>query len=430
MNGVERFVAFRMTHSNKNSVSAYILKFAIAALALSVAVMIISTAVIQGFKNEVSHKMFDFWGHIVVTDARADQSFELIPIINADSISDELRSIQRVEEFKMPSISDEGYKIVSTEDGIHMVHPFSVMPAIISRKDDFEGLLLKGVENDFVENVIQPYLTQGSIIEYDVDNASRDMIISEQSSKRMNLSVGTDFIVHFILDEASIKKKFTVSGIYKSGLEEYDQRFAFIDHRWIHDLLGWKDNEYAGLEIHLENIDDMDVMREYVYLDILPSNLYAESLKSRSSEIFEWLELQNINEKLILALMTIVGIVNMITAFLIFTMERRQMIGLFKSVGATNWLIRKIFLLSSGFILVRGIVYGVVLGLAFCLFQKYTGLLKLGEKDYYLSEVPIEINLYTIGIIAAGSLIITLIFLILPSTIISRISPVAVLRFK
>ena len=190
----------------------------------------------------------------------------------------------------------------------------------------------------------------------------------------------TDFIVHFILDETSIKRRFTVSGIYKSGLEEYDQRFAFIDHRWMNDLLGWKDNEYAGLEVHLENVEDMDVMREYVYLDILPSNLYAESLKSRSSEIFEWLELQNINEKLILALMTIVGIVNMITAFLIFTMERRQMIGLFKSVGATNWLIRKIFLLSSGFILVRGIVYGVIPRTGFLSFPEIHGTFEIRRK--------------------------------------------------
>ena len=159
--------------------------------------MIISTAVIQGFKNEVSHKMFDFWGHIVVTDARADQSFELIPITKADSISDELRSIRRVEKFKMPSINDEGYKTVSTKSGIKMVHPFSVMPSIISRKDEFEGLLLKGVEKEFVETVIQPYLTQGSVIKYDVDDASRDMVISEQSSKRMKLSVGNRLYCSF-----------------------------------------------------------------------------------------------------------------------------------------------------------------------------------------------------------------------------------------
>ena len=430
MNGIERFVAHRMTINNKSSFSSYILKFAIAALALSIAVMIIATSVIQGFKNEISHKMFDFWGHIVVSDARADQSFELIPIQNATDIIANLKSIHRVEEFKQPSIEGDGYKIVSTEQGVKMVHPFSVMPAIISRKDEFEGLLLKGVEKEFTDKIIQPYLIEGQAINYSPGSASRDMILSEQSCKRMNLSIGQDFIVHFILGESSIKRKFTTAGIYKSGLEEYDQRFAFFDHRWITELMEWNQNEYAGLEIHLENVDNLDVLREYIYLEKLPSNLYAESLKSRSSDIFEWLELQNINEKLILALMAIVGIVNMITAFLIFTLERTRMIGLFKSMGSTDWVIRKIFLLSSGYILIRGIIYGVLLGLAVCLFQKFTGIFKLSEKDYYLSEVPIEINAFTILLLAVGSLVVTAIFLILPSSIISRVSPVSALHFK
>ena len=430
MIGIERFVAYRITQFNANSLSAYIFRFAVAALALSIAVMIIATSVIQGFKNEISHKMFDFWGHIVVTDARSDQSFELISIDNASKIADDLRQIDRVIEFKQPAINDDGFKLVSTEQGVKTVYPFSVIPAIISRKDDFEGLLLKGVEKEFVDDILQPYLLDGTIINYPDESSSRDMILSEQSAARMNLSVGQEFIVHFILDNSSSKKKFVVSGIYKSGLEEYDQRFAFFDHRWVTELLKWKENAYAGLEIHIDNVDDIDILREYIYLEKLPSNLYAESLKSRSSEIFEWLELQDINEKLILTLMTVVGTVNMITAFLIFTLERTRMIGLFKSLGATNWTIRKIFLLSSGFILIRGIGYGVLLGLSLCFFQKFTGIFKLSEKDYYLSEVPVEINMYSILLIAGGSLAITLLFLIVPSSVVSRISPVSVLQFK
>lgn len=430
MIGLERFIAYRMTLFDKHSFTAYILKFAVAALALSVAVMIIATSVIQGFKNEISQKMFDFWGHIVITDARSDRSFELIPILDADELIKTIEVINKVEGFRQPAITDDGFRVVNSRAGVKEIYPFSVIPAIISRRDEFEGILLKGVDQGFVDEMISPYLTEGILPSFMTEELSREIIISEQTAERMKLNVNDQFIVNFILDDSPIKKRFRVSGIYRSGLEEYDQRFAFFDHRWVQDLMSWKSGQYAAMEVHLDDIDDLDIMREYIYLEVLPSHLYAESIKSRSSEIFEWLELQNINEKLILTLMTLVGVVNMITAFLIFTLERTRMIGLLKSLGSTDWLIRKIFLLSSGFIMLRGIFFGALIGLGLCLIQKFTGIIKLSEKDYYLSQVPIEIDPLSILLIGGASLLVTMIFLIIPSGIISRISPVSALQFK
>tara|TARA_Y100000385_G_scaffold291309_1_gene368507 strand:- start:3051 stop:4346 length:1296 start_codon:yes stop_codon:yes gene_type:complete len=431
MIGIERFVAYRMTIFDKSSFTGYILKFAIAAIALSVAVMIISTSVISGFKNEISYKMFDFWGHIVINDARASQEYELIPIENADEIMTDVLSINRIDEFLQPALNENGYITASCNSGVKKVYPFSVLPSLITTKEEeFDGLLLKGIEKEFNNDVLNEYKTQGSVINLNQEDPMRELFISDQTAKRMKLEVGENFILNFILGETTEKKRFSVAGIYKSGLEEFDRRFAFIDHRWISDIIGWDPGQYSHIEVHIEDLDNLEIIDEYIKIERLPSYLISESIKSRSSEIFQWLEYQNINEWLTLTLMTLVGIFNMITAFLIFTLERTRMIGLLKSLGATDWAIRKIFLLSSGFILLRGTIFGVVIGLSICLLQKWTGILKLSEKDYYLSEVPIEINIYVVLFIATASAFITLIFLILPSSIISRISPVSALHFK
>ncbi len=420
-----------MTLFDKKSYTGYILKFAIAAITLSVAIMIIATSVISGFKNEISYKMFDFWGHIVINNARASQEYELIPIENTNEVITDLLTIKSVNNFLQPALNKDGFISVSCNSGVKKVYPFSVLPSLITTKEkDFDGLLLKGVQQAFATEILAEYLVEGNVMNLEESEMSRGLLISSQTALRMRLSIGDPFILHFLLGENTVKKKFQVSGIYKSGLEEFDRRFAFIDHKWITDLLDWPENTYSHIEVHIEDLDNLEVLDEYIKIERLPSYLFSESIKSRSSEIFQWLEYQNINEWLTLTLMTIVGIFNMITAFLIFTLERTRMIGLLKSLGATNWVIRKIFLMSSGFILLRGTVLGVMLGLSVCALQKMTGILKLSEKDYYLSEVPIEINLYVVALIAIGSTLITLIFLLLPSSIISRISPISALHFK
>jgi len=402
---VERFVALKMFTLNENSFTGYILRFAIAAIALSVAVMIISTSVISGFKSEISDKMFDFWGHIVINDARATQEYEALPIKGIDDLSEELLHIDRVDSFLKPSLDHElGYVEASSIGGVKKVYPFSVLPSLItSRKDEFDGLLLKGIVNDFNEDIISKYLIDGSLLNLKSMEKGKGMIISQQTALRMQLNVGDPFI---------------------------DKRFAFIDHRWVSEIFGWKESQYSHLEVHIDNLDDLDIIDDYIKIEKLPSHLYSESIKSRSGEIFQWLELQNINEWLTLILMTVVGIFNMITAFLIFTLERTRMIGLLKAIGAENWSIRKIFLYSTGTVLIRGTLFGVVVGVSICVIQKFFGIVKLSEKDYYLSQVPIDLDPMSISVIAVGSILITLFFLILPSSIVSRINPAKALQFR
>lgn len=429
---VERFVAYKMFALERKSFTGYILRFAIAAIALSVAVMIITTSVISGFKSQISDKMFDFWGHIVINDARATQEYELLPIREVQSLSEDLMSIDQVSNFLKPSIaSADGYEEVSSQGGIKKIYPFSVLPSLITTKQDqFDGLLLKAITDEFNKDIISKYLIAGNALDISDNQKLKGMIISDQISKRMKLSVGDPFILHFIKGETTIKKRFEVSGIYKSGLEEFDKRFAFIDHRWVSDIIGWESDQYSHLEVHIHNLDDLDIIDDYIKIESLPGYLYSESIKSRSSEIFQWLEYQNINEWLTLILMTVVGIFNMITAFLIFTLERTRMIGLLKAMGAHDWSIRKIFLYSTGSVLMRGTLYGVLLGVTVCLLQQYLGIIKLSEKDYYLSQVPIDINPLAITVIAVGSALITLFFLIFPSSIVSRIKPARALQFR
>ena len=427
---IERFIAYRMSSFEMKSFTGYILRFAIGAIALSVAIMIISTSVISGFKNEISNKMFDFWGHIVINDARATQEYELIPIQDVEQLSEDILEIKKVENFLKPTLNDVGYEVSSSKGGVSKIYPFSVLPSLLTTKEEeFDGLLLKGIVSDFNEDVIEEYLVDGEILNLE-GGIERGLVISKQTSLRMKLNVGDPFILHFIKSDANIKKRFVVSGIYKSGLEEFDKRFAFIDHRWINDILEWDSGLYSHLEVHIDDLDDLDIIDDYIKIEKLPSDKYSESIKSRSSAIFQWLEYQHINEWLTLVLMTIVGIFNMITAFLIFTLERTRMIGLLKALGAGDWVIRKIFLISSGFVLLRGTLYGVGIGILVCLLQVYTGLIKLSEKDYYLSEVPIDIDPLVVLQIALGSAFVTLLFLLLPSTIVSRINPVNALHFK
>ncbi|MEL6122418.1 MAG: FtsX-like permease family protein, partial [Bacteroidota bacterium] len=246
----------------------------------------------------------------------------------------------------------------------------------------------------------------------------------------MRLNVDDRLIINFIVDGDPIKRAFRVSGIYKTGLGEYDRRFVIVDMRILQDVLGWTTNQISGLEIHLDEWQDMDVFTEYIYFELLPGRLYAESARQKFYQIFEWLELQNINERVLIILMVLVAMINMITALMIFVLERTKMIGILKALGTQNWTIRQIFLYHALRIIAYGMIIGNALALLFCYVQMRTGVLKLSEADYYLDRVPIEFNWLSMLLINAGTVVIVLLFLIVPTRIISGISPVKTIQFK
>jgi lipoprotein-releasing system permease protein len=259
---------------------------------------------------------------------------------------------------------------------------------------------------------------------------SSDIIISKQTVDRLNLKLGDSFRFYFIDTGEVIGRRFKVKGIFKTGLEEYDRKFAIVDIKKLRQMLQWEDDEVGGFEVFIDDIRDLEVFSNYIYINELPGHLYAENIRESRPAIFDWLELQDINEKVILLLMLVVGIINMVTALMILILERTNMIGTLKALGLTNWRIRKIFLYQASYIIGLGLLWGNIIGIIICFLQDKFQIITLSEENYYLSVAPVELNFWTILILNIGILVVTIVFLIIPSWLVTRITPVKAIRFK
>lgn len=428
----EYFFARKVAASGQRSFSRLIIRIAVVAVALSVAVMILANALITGFKKEISSKIFGFWGHIHITDSDFSRSLlEAYPIRKDQPFYpslDTVKSVQYLDRRKVGGYDLE--RMVSSRGGIRHIQVTALKPGIIKSKEEMEGIVLKGVGQDFDWSFMERYLQEGERLSLPDSSISSDILISRQTANRLKVSVGDRFEVHFVEKQEQLTRRFTVKGIYKTGLEEYDRLFALADIRQVQRLLGWSDNEVGGFEVFIDDIDDLTAITDYIYFQVLPNNLYAETIREKFSEIFDWLDLQDINEGVILTLMVLVAIINMMTALLILILERTNMIGTLKALGASNWGIRKIFLYYAGYIIVMGLFWGNLIAITLGLLQERFGFIRLSEENYYLSVAPVELNLWSILLVNAGTLLVILIFLILPSYLVTRISPVKAIRFN
>jgi len=428
----ERYIAKRIGEEGQGSFSRRIMQIAIAAIALSVMVMIMTTTIITGFKNQISDKVFNFWGHIHVTDGLSGDSFELVPLNAPQSLLDTIKNIQSVTYARPTDYEEYGSKVPirTSKGGVAHIESFVVVPSIVVVKKEFEGLVMKGVGQDYDTSRIVSFMKEGRFVDLGTDVPSRDIVVSQRTAKRMGYKVGQKVNVNFMLDEEPKKRQFTISGIYNTGLDEYDRRFALVDGRMLQDLLGWSRSQVSGLEITVDHLDDIELINDFIYFELLPPSTYSETVRQKFGQIFQWLELTHVNEKVIIILMTLVALINMITALIIFVLERTRMIGLLKAVGATNWTVRKIFIYSAARIIIKGVIIGNILAVVLCLIQKYTGIIKLKESDYYLSQVPIEFNLWSIAIINVSTILVVVVFMIIPSLVVSQISPIKTIQFK
>lgn len=424
MNAVS-FIARRVAASGQPSFSRLIIRIAVVAVALSVAVMIVATSLIAGFKKEISEKIFGFWGHIHITEAAQGQ-----PLIEANPISIKQDFYPDLKEVKSVSLTTNEGQVIRSRAGIRHIQTFALKPGIIKANNEIEGIILKGVGEDFDWSFLEQYIKEGAPISR-VDSAiSREILISRQTADRLRVGVGDRFMVYFVQQGEQLRRRFTISGIYKTGLEEYDEKFALVDIRMIQQLLRWAPDQVSGFEVFLDDLRDLDLMAEYVYYEELPVNLYSESIREERPEIFEWLDLQDTNEVVIISLMLVVAVINMITALLILILERTNMIGTLKALGSTNWTIRWIFLYYAAYIIVLGLFWGNGIGLLLCWLQSQFGFITLDETNYYLSQAPIYVNPWTVLLLNLGTLLLTLAFLIIPSWLVSRIDPVKAIRFK
>jgi lipoprotein-releasing system permease protein len=400
-------LAVRFASSKEKSFASIIIRIASLAVALSIAVMIITTALITGFKTEISSKIFGFWGHLH---------------INAANVYQNLLEIKPIEE------QLDLYPKLMKIPGVKAIQVYGIQPGIVKGKNDLDGIFLKGIGSDFNWKFFKSYLLEGDIIELSPEIASNEIIISKQTALRLKLKTGDNFRLFFVKNGTMLKRNFKIRGIYKTGLEEYDSKFALVDIRKVQQLQGWKTNEIGGYEVFISDISNIDILAEQIYTDVLPPHLNVQSIRDKLPEIFEWLSLQDINEVVILSLMIVVAIINMITALLILMLERTRMIGILKSLGSTNWSIRRIFMYYAAIIASRGMLWGNITGIIICLLQKYGHFIKLSEENYYLNEAPILLQLNHILFLNLGTLFIIILFLILPTWLITRISPVRTLR--
>lgn len=426
------FIAGRLASYREKSFTGVILGIAVVSLAISTAVMIMSSAIITGFKEEIHAKIFGFWGHIHVSDAGVTRNFDLRPLDINGQYYRELKQLNGVSYSKPMSIM--GYEIPAllkeyqTNGGITTVNPYIIMPCLLENKKDIMAGLFKGLADDFDWSSMQRFMVEGrGLMPAD---STTGVVISKIIANKLSVKSGGKLVVSFVKDNVKIKRVVNIRGIYNTGLEEYDERFIIGSAGLLRSILGWSETQYSGIELFANDVKDVPIINEFIYAEILPSQLYSETIFEKFPSIFEWLNLQDINERVILQLMGLVAMINLTTVILILIMERTRMVGLLKALGADNWTIRKVFLYHAAYILIIGLTTGNVLGLSLAFLQQKTGFVKLDEANYYLSVAPISIDVMQIILINVIAFAVCMITLILPSVVVSRIRPVKALRFN
>jgi lipoprotein-releasing system permease protein len=430
----ERFIASRYSSGSTNSFTKVIVNIAIFSIAISLSIMIITTSLITGFKDKITDKVYSFWGHIHITDANISRTYEIKPIDKNNPYTSEivnLRSVTYQEAKTIFGNEIEGeYNQKSTKGGVKSIQPFITIPGLIQNKDNYLAVMQKGVDENYDWSYFNEFIKKGRLPNITADSASNEVIISQDIASKIIIDINDEFILSYIKDNKPIRKKMMVVGIYSTGLEEYDKKFMICDIKKLQELLMWDDNQIAGFEVFAEHTEDIPILSEYLYYNVLPTNIYSETTRNKYPGIFDWLELQNINEKVIIRLMIVVGIINMITVLLILILERANMIGLLKALGATNKSIRKIFLMKGAKIIIYGLILGNIIGLGLCFLQYYFEFITLDEKSYYLSVAPIKMNWFTIIFINISTFLIVLASLLLPSILVSKIDPISTLRYE
>jgi len=405
------YIANRIAFNERTSFSRFIIRIAILAVTLSVSVMIIGTAVTQGYQDVISTKFFNCWGHIHVTNFLPEAG----SILNDEKILFDKNLENQIRKHK----------------GVTSIHPYTVQSSLLKTKSDMEGLLLKGVFSAQNYAPLKDYLIAGRSFQTS-DSSFNPILISKYTADKLQLNVNDAIVLYFLNKNQYQPKarKAIVIGIFNTGLEDYDKMFALCNASLIHQINDESDDKIQGYEIHIENPAQADIIEQEIYEQYLSPPLQAYTLQKRFPNVFSWLNMMQMNERIIIVIMLVIAIINMITALLILILERTQMIGILKSIGMRNGTIRQIFLINSLQVILLGILFGSVLGISICLLQQYAGIIKLDEATYYVKTVPISLKFKTIVWIDIVTIISCLTLLIIPSFIIKNITPVKALKFN
>jgi lipoprotein-releasing system permease protein len=409
---IASFIANRIAFNQQKSFSRFIIRLSIVATVISVAVMIITLSFVNGFQETVSQKVFSFWGHIRVQYKQPTKT----------SIAEEL-AIDK---------NDTVYDLIKKNPQVQSIHPFATKYAILKTKDEIEGVLLKGLDRSYDFNHIRQFMQEGRWLQFNDSSYSREIIISKYTAAQLGVKLNDKILIYFIRPDGTMRPdKLTVVGIYKTGIEEYDRTFAIGDIKLIQRLNGWRPTEIGGYEIFLKDYTKMDEVSDSIYSNNQFPELWdTKTIRQIYPNIFDWLNMQNTTRNVLIGFMILVAIINLITCLIILVLERLRMIGILKSLGASDWTVQKIFLQHSTLITITGIIIGTAIALGILFLQEKTGLIKLQEEAYYMSTAAVKIIWWQVVAVGAGTLIVCFLVLMIPSLIVKKVQPIKAIHFR
>jgi lipoprotein-releasing system permease protein len=408
------FIAQRLIKGRREgtSFSRPINVIAIIGIAMGLAVMILAVAILTGFKQQIREKIVGFGSNIQIVNFDSNISFETAPIRQGQEFIEKIRKIP----------------------GISHIQVFATKAGIIKTDEDFQGVVLKGIGSDFDWTYFSSNMVDGSVFTV-TDTARTDkVIISKKISDMLRLKTGDSFAMHFVQDPPRMRK-FTVSGIYETSLEEFDKIYVFCDIGHIKRLNGWDDDQISGFEIFIKDFDKLDEMtaavRDAIGYRFMEDDeqFKVTNIRTKYPQIFDWLNFQDVNVIIIILLMLIVAGFNMISGLLILILEKTNMIGVLKALGSDDVTIRRVFLYQAAYLISKGLLWGNIIGIGLAFLQLKTGLITLDPSSYYIKTVPVNLELVHILLLNAGTMAAILFMLLVPSNLISRITPVKAIRY-
>jgi len=400
-------------------VSKPIVKIGITGIALGVAVMILTMAIVTGFQKEIIVKITTFSPHLQINTFDHNNSLEATPLYLREGTLDSIRALP----------------------GVRHLQPYATKNGILKTKAENEGVVLKGVDRHYDWSLLKPYLREGRLLKLDTGEVSQDILVSQNMKDRLGLKLGQKLLGYFqakkkyadtLTGEREYemrRREFYIAGIYNTGFSDFDKNLVFVDMRQVQNLNYWKPETVAGYEIYLEPDAKPEAIQEQV-ADLVGYDYLVSSVTENQASIFSWLGMVNVNAVIIIVLMVLVAAINMISALLILILERTNMIGILKALGMSNSAVRGVFFHVSVNLLARGLLYGNLAGIGLCLLQLYFHPFGLNADIYYLDRVPINFNLWHVLLVNLGTILCCLLMMFLPTVILTRITPIRAIRFS
>jgi lipoprotein-releasing system permease protein len=401
----------RMIRSEKKSFSLLIMRISIAATSISIAAMIIAMSFINGFQEVIADKVFGFWGHLRI------QRFEPVK-----------SSIAENSPFFR---SDSVELLLGQHDGIASFNSFATQSVILRSGSELEGVLIKGIHEKSSMAELSQFLVKGSWPNLDSTAAVQELAISTVTASRLGIDLNQSIFCLLIQEDGSAPKirKLRVSGLYKTGIDVFDQVYAIGSLSFLQRVNNWDKEQISGYEVYLQEPKEMDQLSASLFPG-LPDGLTILTLREIAPEIFDWLGLQDTNRYILIIVMSIVALINLITCLIILVLERTSMIAILKALGMSDNSLQKVFLIYGAWINLIGIALGLVMGIGICLLQEWTGFIQLNEESYYVQTAPVSIHAFQVILICISSVVISFLFLLLPSFITRKIGVSKQLQFR